>query len=196
MTGFKVLQPVLADVEKGLAAKKSPRQIAKELGNPGLYSSIRNYKLAVFDIGKAAGEAWRQEQAKGHDERIAEGKAEIVDNLEVINLGKLRAKQLLTPALGDEVELADGTKGRMTLGVASVYWPQGTKMLAEMVKLEMEILGDDPESRKADAMAGLSDEELDKQIEELIHAELERRNTGKAPGEIPTQSQEPRLGFC
>jgi hypothetical protein len=33
-----------------------------------------------------------------------------------------------------------------------VYWPAGTKMLAEMAKLEMELAGDDAEAKKADAL--------------------------------------------
>ena len=192
---FEVLQPVLAQVEAGLAAKKSPRKIAKELGNPGLYSSIRNYKIAAFHIGKAAGEAWRIEQAKGHDERIAQGVAEIVDTLEVLNLGKLRAQQLLQVSLGDEFEVADGQVHKLTLGSASVYWPAGVDMLQKCAKLELEILGDDPESRKADAMKGMSDEELEERINELL--QLRPGGVKEAPGGAsPAQGGDTPLGFC
>ena len=192
---FEVLQPVLAQVEAGLAAKKSPRKIAKELGNPGLYSSIRNYKIAVFDIGKAAGDAWRIEQAKGHDERIAQGVAEIVDTLEVLNLGKLRARQLLQVSLGDEFEVADGQVHKLTLGSASVYWPAGVDMLQKCAKLELERLGDDPESRKADAMKGMSDEELEERINELL--QLRPGGVKEAPGGASqAQGGDTPLGFC
>lgn len=192
---FEKIQPHIATVEAGLAAGKSLRAIANEIGLPGAYNTIREYKIAVFDIGKTAGEAWRIEQAKGHDERIAQGVAEIVDTLEVLNLGKLRARQLLQVSLGDEFEVADGQVHKLTLGSASVYWPAGVDMLQKCAKLELEILGDDPESRKADAMKGMSDEELEERINELL--QLRPGGVKEAPGGAsPAQGGDTPLGFC
>ena len=192
---FDVIQPFIAQIEAGLAAKKSPRQIAKELGIPKSYNTIREYKIAVFDIGRKAGEAWRIEQAKGHDERKAAGVAEIVDTLEVLNLGKLRARQLLQVSLGDTFEVADGQVHKLTLGSASVYWPAGVDMLQKCAKLELEILGDDPESRKADAMKGMSDEELEERINELL--QLRPGGVKEAPGGASqAESGDTPLGFC
>jgi len=98
---------------------------------------------------KAGAEAWTEERRKTKDERLAAGKAEIVNTLELINLAKLRAKQLLSPNLGDTYDIADGTSRKLSLGVASIYWPIGQKMLCELSKREDEIASDDPESRKA-----------------------------------------------
>jgi hypothetical protein len=75
-------------------------------------------------------------------------------------LAKLRAKQLLTPNLGDSYETAEGKKRTLSLGVAAIYWPIGQRMLCDLSKREDEIGADDPESRKADALAELSDERL------------------------------------
>jgi hypothetical protein len=192
-TRFEVLKPYMVEIERGLIDKQSPRAIAKAIGRPGMWGSIRNYKLAVFDLQAEASEAWRHEQAKSHFERLEEGKAEIVDNLEVINLGKLRARQLLATALGEEIELADGTKHPLTLGGAAVYWPQGTKMLAEMIKLEMEIMGDDPESRKANAFQAMTDEELDEHIKDMLK---EIFPCGSTRGKAQEDSGGLSLGFC
>jgi hypothetical protein len=85
---------------------------------------------------------------------------EIVDTLEVVNLGKLRAKQLLSVNLGDKFAVSDGEEHKLTLGSASIYWPVGTKMLSDCARLELELSGDDPESRKASALEDLSDAQL------------------------------------
>lgn len=154
-------------IEQALNEKKSPRAIANELGEPGLYSTIWRYKKAVYDLNKEAGIAWKKERAKSYDERLEQGKAEIIDTLEVINLGKLRARQLLGLELGQEYETAEGEKRHLSLGSAAIYWPTGQRMICDLSKAEQELAGDDPESRKAQAIESLSDAELEKLITEL-----------------------------
>ena len=157
---FETLAPNIDFIEKALKDKKSPRAIAKELGDPGLYQSIRRYKIAVFDLAKEADAAWRTERAKSHEQRLAEGKAQIIDSLEVINLAKMRARQLLALELGDEYKTAEGEDRNLSLGSASIYWPIGQRMICELTRTELELSGDDPESRKASALEDLSDAQL------------------------------------
>jgi hypothetical protein len=164
---FEILLPHIDIIEKGLKDGKSPRAIANEIGEPGLYSTIRRYKIAVFDINKEANFAWRQERAKNYDQRLEEGKAAIVDSLEVINLGKLRAKQLLSLELGQEYETAEGEPRTLSIGSASIHWQAGQRMICDLVRTEAEIAGDDPESRKANAIEGLHESDLRAILEAL-----------------------------
>ena len=155
-------------IEKAFGENKSPRAIASELGEPTLWQTIRRYKIAVFDLNKEANEAWRQERAKSHDQRLEEGKAPIINTLEVINLGKLRAKQLLGIELGSVYKTAEGDERKLSWGSAAIYWQAGQKMICELSRAEAEISGDDPESRKADALQSLSEVELDAKLIALI----------------------------
>jgi hypothetical protein len=180
---FGTLAPFIDLIEKGFGDKKSPRTIARELGQPGLYSTINRYKAAVWDLRDLVNEA-KEVRAQRHDDARNKAKDEIVNTLDVVNLGKLRAKQLLDVSLGDMFAVSDGTMHALTLGSASVYWPIGSRMLFECAKLELELSGDDGESRMAEAMESFEDtrlailEALDDDPEakqKLIEALLERR---------------------
>lgn len=173
---FEKLAAHLDFIEKAFGEKKSPRAIANELGEPTLWQTIRRYKIAVFDLNKEANEAWRQERAKSHDQRLEEGKAPIINTLEVINLGKLRAKQLLGVELGSVYKTADGDERHLSWGSAVIYWQAGQKMICELSKAEAEISGDDPESRKADAIQLLSDDDLDAKLTMLIQTRKDPTN--------------------
>lgn len=157
---FEILAPHIDFIEKALKDKKSPRAIASELGEPGLYSTIWRYKTAVFDLNKEASLAWKQERAKSHEQRLEEGKVEIINTLEVINLGKLRARQLLGLNLKDDYETAEGEPRKLSWGSAVIYWQAGQRMICELSKAELEISGDDPESRKAEAIESWADTRL------------------------------------
>lgn len=191
---FETLAPYIDQIEKGFEAKQSSRCIATALGRPGLSSTIRRYKAAVWDLKDLVADG-KEIRAARHDAKRSKAVEEIVDTLEVINLGKLRAKQLLSISLGDEFEVSDGSKHRLTLGSASMYWPIGTRMLADVAKLEMELGGDDPESRKADALKSRSDDDIDARLAEIDailkgrKAPVERDPNCASSGEIP-------LGFC
>jgi hypothetical protein len=180
---FEKLAPHIDFIEKALGEKKSPRAIANELGDPGLYTNIWRYKVAVFDLNKEASLAWKLERAKSHEQRLDEGKAEIVNTLEVINLGKLRAKQLLGLEIGSPYETAEGEPRSLSFGSAVIYWQAGQKMICDLSKAEMELGGDDPESRKADAMQDWADTRLallgavddDPKAKQKLIAALEQR---------------------
>jgi hypothetical protein len=179
---FEKLASHIDFIEKALTEKKSPRAIANELGEPGLYSTIWRYKTAVFDLNKEASTAWREERAKSHEQRLAEGKAEIVNTLEVINLGKLRARQLLALEQGQEYETAQGEERILSWGSAQIFWQAGQKMICDLSKAEQELAGDDPESRKASAIESLSEAELDARLTKLIHI-TEEGSSGDPGGE-------------
>ncbi|MDD5527215.1 MAG: hypothetical protein PHE11_07425 [Candidatus Omnitrophica bacterium] len=155
---FEKLAPYIDQIERGFKDKKSPREIAKELGQPGLHVTIHRYKTAVWNLKDLVSDA-KEKRAEKHDTKRNAAVDEIVNTLDLINLGKLRAKQLMSINLGDEFDTGEGTH-KLTLGSASVYWPIGTRMMSESVRLEMELSGDDPESRKASALEDLSDAQL------------------------------------
>ena len=70
--------------------------------------------------------------------------------------------------LGDEFKVSDGETHRLTLGLASIYWPTGTKMLSECSRLDLALSGDDLESCLASALESLSEAELDARLKELL----------------------------
>jgi hypothetical protein len=156
---FEKLAPHIDFIEESFKKKKSPRAIADDLGEPKLYQTIRRYKIAVWDLKDLVADG-KEIRAAKHDAKRNEAVQEIVDTLEVVNLGKLRAKQLLSVNLGDKFAVSDGEEHKLTLGSASIYWPVGTKMLSDCARLELELSGDDPESRKASVLEDLSDAQL------------------------------------
>jgi hypothetical protein len=178
---FASLAPFIDQIEQGFAQRKSCQKIAKELGHPEMDSTIQRYKVAVWDFKDLIEDA-KDVRARKHEEMRDKEVYEIVDTLELVNLGKLRAKQLLEISLGDEFEVSGGEIHRLTLGSASVYWPQGTKMMVDAVKLEMELLGRDAESKKADAIAALSEAELDARLKEVLGVIEEATSSGAGRG--------------
>ena len=152
---FESIAAYIDKIEEGFAKKQSPQFIAQDLGIQKKWKTIERYKIAVWDLKDLVGEA-RDIRAAKHDDKRNEAVQEIVDTLDVINLGKLRAKQLLSINLGDLFDTGKG-KHKLTLGSASIYWPIGTRMLSDVVRLEMELGGDDPESRKAAAIESWGD---------------------------------------
>lgn len=150
---FESISAYLDQIEEGFLKKESARTIAQRLGIPEKWQTIHRYKAAVWDLKDLVAEG-KEIRAANHDAKRNEAVQEIVDTLEVINLGKLRAKQMLSISLGEEFDTGEG-KHKLTLGSASVYWPIGTRMLSDVVRLEMELGGDDPESRKANVLLEL-----------------------------------------
>jgi hypothetical protein len=179
---FEKIAPYIDVIEQGFRDHKSPRAIAKELGQDGLDSTIQRYKAAIWDLKGLVKDA-KKKRAKKLEARRDEAVDEIVDTLDLINLGKLRAKQLLSVNLGDEFAVSNDEVHKLTLSSASIYWPIGTRMMTDSVKLEMELSGDDPESRKASAMDSWADTRLailgavddDPEAKQRIIEALERR---------------------
>lgn len=167
---FESIADDLDKIEKLLAVGESPAAIARHLNAPEKAQTIRRYKAQVFDINHAAVAAWEVEKKRPPSDRFEEGKARIIDDLEALNLAKLRGVQLLELEIGSPYKTAgDDTEKALSLGSAGVYWDLGTKILTQAVKQSREIAGDDPESRKADALEGLGESEL-RELHKLLVA--------------------------
>lgn len=173
---FESIAGYIDKIEDGFAKKRSPVTIANELGIPKKWKTIERYKAAVWDLKDLVAEG-KEIRAKNHDAKRAGAIQEIVDTLEVINLGKLRAKQMLSISLGEEFDTGEG-KHKLTLGSASIYWPVGTRMLSDVVRLEMELGGDDPESRKADAIRKLAEVKIDDILTEYYGCDPTKSDQG------------------
>jgi hypothetical protein len=169
---FEKLAPHIDFIEESFIKKKSPRAIAKELGNPGLYQTIARYKAAVWDIRDLVSEA-KEERAKRHDSAREAAKVEIVKSLDLIEKMKSRAFTDMDWMPGDEytVTKEDGTEGvrRVSPGQAIAWHHQACDMAAKALKAELELAGDDPESRKASALEGWNEADL-RAILEAINA--------------------------
>lgn len=153
---YEALADWLIDIEKLLAEGKSPRAIAKAIGHPGKYQSISRYKKEVFDVSAAASAAWEAEKSKTTEDRLNEGKARIVDSLELLNLAKCRAEDLLSLEPGSTYKHGNYEEDVvLTLGTCVYYWDMAMKIAVPAIKQEQEIAGDDPESRKADSLLDL-----------------------------------------
>lgn len=150
---FESIAEYVDQIEDGFGRKESPAAIAKRLAIPEKAKTIARYKSAVWDLKDLVSDA-KEKRAQKHDTKRDAAVDEIVNTIDLINLGKLRAKQLMSINLGDEFDTGEGTH-RLTLGSASIYWPIGAKMMSESVKLEMELSGDDPASRVAESFLEL-----------------------------------------
>jgi len=163
---FESIAEHIPEIESRLAKRQSPLRIAKELGLSK--SIVYQYKKERFDIQGAALEDWAEEAKKSHEQRIAEGKSRIVNSLELLNKAKLRAEFLIDLEIGSPYTTADGDEKKLSLASAAIYWQTGQKMACEITRQEQELAGEDPESRKAQALESLSDQELDERINGLI----------------------------
>ena len=163
---FEKLAPYIDIIEKGFGEKKSPRIIAKELGQPGLYVTIHRYKTAVWDLKDLVNES-KEERAEHHDERREAAKVEVIRSLDLIAKIKWRASQHLDRNVGEVYETTEG-KQRASPGQVIAWHSSAAEMATKAMKLELELSGDDPESRKASALESLSEAELDARLKELL----------------------------
>jgi len=147
---FEILQPYLDEIEARLTKGESLRSISRTLGVP--FSTLRRYKNTVFNLKEEACKAWDEERKKSHEQRKAEGKAKIVNNLELLNLVKLRAEQLLSVEIGQEYKTSDGESRTINFYTAATLWEKASKMAAEAIRKELEVSGDDPTSRLAEGL--------------------------------------------
>ena len=170
---FESIAEYLEQIETLLVQDQSPKAIADQLGIPEKQKTIYRYKKKVFDFKKAASEEWTEEKQKGHDERMKAGKDRIIDNFEYLNRLKVKADSLLDFEVGDSYE---GPEQTLTLSPAEIskIYNDSAKIGTAAIKAEQELSGDDPESRKADALEDLSDA----QLREIIEATSEPAKAG------------------
>jgi hypothetical protein len=178
---FESISKYITEIESRLVKRQSPLKIARDLGLSK--SIVYQYKKERFDVQGAAAVDWDEEQEKSHDQRLAEGKAPIIDSLELLNKAKSRAQYLLDLDLGSAYTTAEGETKALSLASAAIYWQAGQKMTCEIIKQELELIGDDPESRKAEALESWADTRLailgavdnDPEAKAAIIAALEQR---------------------
>lgn len=144
---FEKLAPYIDIIEQGFQAKKSPRVIATEIGQPGLYSTINRYKNAVWNMKDLVAES-KEMRAANHEARREEAKIEIIKSLDLIEKIKMRAWQHLDWLPGMTYETADGPRV-VTPGQAITWHHQAADMTAKALKAELELAGDDPQSKVA-----------------------------------------------
>lgn len=189
MVEFESILPYIDQIETLLNQKKSPKAIAAALNIPEKWMTIHRYKKKYFNTQEAAATSWMGEQQKPHEERFAQGKEEIINTLEVINLAKKRARELLALDIGVPYETADGQKRALSYGGASIFWQTGQKMICESARSEQELIGDDPESRKASAIESLSEAELDAELKRTLAIIAEATGIEPSQGESGGNSQ-------
>ena len=74
---FESIAEYIPEIEERLNRKHSPARIARDLGLAK--TTIYDYKRLCFNVKNAAAEEWSEEQKKSHEERLAAGKAKIID---------------------------------------------------------------------------------------------------------------------
>ncbi len=178
---FESITEFIPEIDRRLAMRESPLKIARALGLSK--SIVYQYKSERFNISSPAMAEWSEEQEKAHEQRLEEGKAKIIDSLELLNTAKTRAQYLLALDLGSRYKLAGGEEKELSLASAALYWQMGQKMACEIIRQELEISGDDSASRAAEAMKSWGDTRLailsavdnDPQAKAAIIAALEQR---------------------
>ena len=161
---FESISEHLEKIEALLVQDLSPKAIADQLGIPEKQKTIYRYKKKVFDFKRAAAEEWTQEKQKGHEERLKAGKDRIIDDFEFLNRLELKADKLLEFNVGDTYKQV-GKGGEEETGIITPHslaeiYGKSAMIGTAAIKAKQELAGDDPESKKADALADLSDEQL------------------------------------
>ncbi len=174
---FEKLAPHIDLIEQGFLDKKSPRAIAREIGEPGLYQTIARYKTAVWDMKDLVSES-KEERAIHHDQKREAAKVEIIKSIDLIEKVKFRAWQHLDWEVGDEYGATNDegqpVKRKASPGQVIAWHHQATDMASKALKAELELSGDDPESRKANALEDLGESELRAVLEAVQSAKAER----------------------
>ncbi len=163
---FESIAEYIDQVEEGFGRKESPASIAKRLGIPEKARTIRRYKIAVWDLKDLVAES-KEERAANHDSRRESAKIEIIKSLDLIDKIKMRAWQHLDWEPGMTYQTSDGPR-IVTPGQVIAWHHQASEMAAKALKAELELSGDDPESRKAGALESLTEAEADARLKELL----------------------------
>jgi tRNA U55 pseudouridine synthase TruB len=155
---FESIAPYIDQIEQGFLDKKSLRDIANSIGCPGLYRTIARYKTAVWDMKDLVSET-KEERAIHHEQRREAAKWKIVESLDLIEKVKSRAYDHLDWMAGDEYEALNEegqpVKRKASPGQVIAWHHQAADMASKALKAELELSGDDPESRKADTFLEL-----------------------------------------
>jgi hypothetical protein len=152
---FESIAAYIDQIEIGFQNKESPTAIAKRLGISEKWRTIHRYKAAVWDLKDLVAES-KEERAAHHDSRRESAKIEIIKSLDLIEKIKMRAWQHLDWQVGDEYDSANENgqpvKRKASPGQVINWHHQAADMATKALKAELELAGDDPESKKAGAM--------------------------------------------
>jgi hypothetical protein len=151
---FGVITPYIDEIEKGFSDNKGAKKIADELGIPEKWRTIQRYKIAVWNMKDLCSDA-RDVRAAKHEEARNVAVQELVENMDMIALAKVRARELLGISIGDEFDTVSDGKHKLTLSSGAQYWPIGLRLFTDAARLEMELAGDDPQSKSADTLLEL-----------------------------------------
>jgi len=150
---FESIAAYIDQIEEGFQKKESPEYIAKRLGISDKAKTIRRYKAAVWDLKDLVAES-KEERAQKHEARRNAVKVEIVKSLDLIEKIKARAFEHLDWMPGDEYETSEG-KRKATPGQVIAWHSQAAEMAAKAIKAELELSGDDPDSKLAESFLEL-----------------------------------------
>ena len=152
---FESIAAYIDQIELGFQSKESPKAIAKRLGITEKWRTIHRYKAAVWDLKDLVAES-KEERAAHHDSRRESAKIEIIKSLDLIDKINMRAWQHLDWQVGDEYDSANENgqpvKRKASPGQVINWHHQAADMATKALKAELELAGDDPESKKAGAM--------------------------------------------
>ena len=166
---FESIAEYIDQIEEGFGHKESPASIAKRLDIPEKAKTIRRYKIAVWDLKDLVAES-KEERAAHHDSRRESAKIEIIKSLDLIEKIKMRAWQHLDWQVGDEYgsvnENGQPVNRKASPGQVINWHHQAADMATKALKAELELAGDDPESKKAGAMQSWVDLMLEDEADE------------------------------
>lgn len=173
---FEVLAPYINDINDMLAAGEGATAISKKLGIPGRRPTIQRYKIEVYDkkIAEVAEKVVDAEKALRPEEWVAVGVDREVMRRKNLELMHKNALALQSVQIGQEFTDADGNKREVTIGTAAAFWDTGHRIAATAIRLDQEISGNDPESRKAAAMEGWGEPELRRLYQYLVEDDKAR----------------------
>jgi len=150
---FESIAAYVDQIEIGFQNKESPKAIAKRLGIPEKWRTIHRYKAAVWDLKDLVAES-KEERAQRHEAHRNAFKAEIIKSLDLIEKIKARAFEHLDWMPGDEYDTSEG-KRKATPGQVIAWHSQAAEMAAKAIKAELELSGDDPNSKIAESFLEL-----------------------------------------
>jgi hypothetical protein len=155
---FESIAAYIDEIENAFLKKESPEAIAKRLGISDKAKTIRRYKAAVWDLKDLVAEG-KDARASQHEANRDQAKAEIIRTLDIIEKIKAKAFKHLDWTAGDIYDTSEG-KRIATPGQVIAWHAQAAEMAVKAIKAELEMAGDDSESRKAEAIQDLANTRL------------------------------------
>jgi hypothetical protein len=143
----------------GLSSRAISQKLAA-LGEKISHSSINTHMVEHYNVQAEAREQYHQSQEQ--IKKDAEGRLtdlQILDDL-------IQDGHIIHVGLKEQIK---GLKDKFSVPMPAVQMLNGVAAeICRAIKTKQEILGEDPESHKADAIESLSEDELDARLQELL----------------------------